>query len=242
MENATLHIEMITPVFPVYSLIVIASIIIGVIIACMIMFKAGLKRGTIIYTALLTFVCILVCGLFFSAIISGGKASWGFTGAGGVIGLLIGSFISLLIHRDHESETLISWIISAPLMYGLSKSACHIVGCCHGIRYSNIGYVIYPSEGIPRFPVQLSETVIFLLIFGIGIILFFHVRRKIISAFIVETLCIIAKFSTDFLRQSHYESKNLLSTNQITAIVCGAAAIIITIISDRLLNRKDKIS
>ncbi len=240
MENNLPHIEMLPTSFPVYSIIVIASILTGVILASIIMYRAGLKRTTIIYTALLTFVCILICGLSFSMITSGGRSSIGFTGAGGAIGLLVGSFASLMIHRDHEIETICSWIVTAPLMYGLSKTACHVVGCCHGIRYSHVGYIVYTKEGIPRFPVQITETAVFILIFIIGIVLLFNLKKIIFSAIVVEILCIIAKFGADYLRESHYESAHLFSQNQIAALICGAMAISITIVSDKVILKKKK--
>lgn len=242
MEKIIPHIEMMPVEFPAYSIIVIASILTGVIFASLIMYRAGVRRNTIIYTALLTFVCIMVCGLSFSIITSAGHKTIGFTGAGGAIGLLTGSFISLLIHCDHETETICSWIITAPLMYGLSKTACHVVGCCHGICYSHTGYIIYTTEGIPRFPVQLTETVIFLLIFMVGLVLFIGVKKPFVAAIVVEILCIIAKFGTDYLRESHYESGHILSSNQISAIVCGVMAVTLTLISNRLIKKKKLVS
>ncbi len=220
--------------FPLYSLIVILSIITGVIISCMIMYRAGLKRSTIIYTALLTFVCILVCGLTFSITLSGGKRSLGFTAAGGAIGLLIGAFASLFIHRDHEKEMLTSWTVSAPLMYGLSKTACHVTGCCSGIEYNGPFYIRYSGESINRFPVQITETICFIIIFLVGLFLFFASKNSILTTRTVVILCIIGKVSLDFLRYSHYVSKIPVSENQISACVCGIIALVLTELTDKV--------
>ncbi|MBR6909585.1 MAG: hypothetical protein IKN35_04795, partial [Lachnospiraceae bacterium] len=69
--------------FPFYSTIVIGSILIGVILACIIMYREGLKRTSIIYTAFLTFVCIMVCGLSLQIWLTGDPRRLAFTGAGG---------------------------------------------------------------------------------------------------------------------------------------------------------------
>ncbi len=220
--------------FPLYSPIVILSIITGVIISCMIMYRAGLKRSTIIYTALLTFVCILVCGLTFSITLSGGKRSLGFTAAGGAIGLLIGAFASLFIHRDHEKEMLTSWTVSAPLMYGLSKTACHVTGCCSGIEYNGPFYTRYSGENINRFPVQITETICFIIIFLVGLFLFLYSKNSILTTRTVVILCIIGKVSLDFLRYSHYVSKIPVSENQISACVCGIIALVLTELTDKV--------
>ncbi|MCR4618450.1 MAG: prolipoprotein diacylglyceryl transferase [Lachnospiraceae bacterium] len=224
--------------FPIYSTIVIGSIILGIVMACIIMYREGLKRSTIIYTCLLTFVCILVFGLGLNVTLTGNLRSIGFTGAGGALGLLIGACASIFIHRDHEEEMLASWVVSAPLMYGLAKTACHVAGCCYGIPYHGRVEIIYESDHISRFPVQLTESAVFTLIFLIGLILLLATSKPILTSKIVIAMSVIGKFSLDYLRASHYESETALSENQILALCMGILALVLINTLDRIFLKK----
>ena len=54
----------------------------------------------------------------------------------------------------------------------MSKLACFFAGCCYGLPYDGVGCVIYPSGlNISLIPVQLLETVTFMIIFIICILL-----------------------------------------------------------------------
>ncbi|MBR1860537.1 MAG: prolipoprotein diacylglyceryl transferase [Lachnospiraceae bacterium] len=226
--------------FPLYSVIVMGGILAGVIMACLIMYRSGLNRNTIIYTALLCFVCITTFGLFLPTDPFVYNKSLGFTGAGGALGLLIGAFISLFIHRDHEKEMFAAWVICAPLMYGLSKIACHVTGCCSGIEYRGFANISYHGED-GRFPVQLSESVIFVIIFIVGLIYFIKTGKSLVTSRIVVALSVVAKFGMDYLRESHYTSSGFISNNQVLAIVCGIFAITLTELTDRVLFKPGKV-
>jgi hypothetical protein len=202
------------------------------------MYRLDLRRKTIIYTALLTFVCIMVFGLSMGITVSGDIRSIGFTGAGGGIGVLVGATASLFIHRDHEAEMFASWIITAPLMYGISKTACHVSGCCVGIKYDGFGAISYEGENFSRFPVQATEAALFTLIFLIGLAIMLFSNKPLMTSTITLILSIAAKFSMDYLRASHYESKYALSENQILALVCGFIGIGIIILIDRFLKKQ----
>ena len=224
--------------FPFYSTIVIGSILLGVILACIIMYREGLKRTSIIYTAFLTFVCIMVCGLSLQIWLTGDPKRLAFTGAGGALGLLIGAFSSIFIHRDHEKEMMASWVVTAPLMYGLAKTACHISGCCVGIPYHGKWAVVYESDHISRFPVQLSESLLFTLIFLIGLFMLLISGKPLLTSRVVIVISVIAKFSMDYLREGHYITKSPLSQNQILALICGVIALGLVEIMNNILGKK----
>ena len=225
-----------------YGPIVIISIFIGMITACLLMKKAGVKFQTIIYTAVLTFVSILVCSAVISVSLSGDIRKVGFAGAGGALGLLVGAITSACIHRDHIMESMTAWVISAPLMYGLSKIACHIAGCCNGIPYDGFINVTYASKGDSSyFPVQLTETVTFVVIFFIGLFLFLKTlisnkkesvnntdssvskKLSLISSFIL-LLSALAKITLEFLRESH--TGTIISGYQILVLMIAISGII----------------
>ena len=110
-------------------------------------------------------------------------------------------------------------------MYGLSKIACHISGCCKGRIYYGPIYVMYNHENMPHFPIQLLETVVFLMIFAVGLALYLKKDNKLIAARFSIYISFIAKFSLDFFRFSHVGK--ILSDNQIFFIILMTVAIII---------------
>ena len=187
-----------------YGPIVLLSIVLGIIIACILMRNAGVKSVTCFYTAIFTFISILVCSAVLSISITGDIRKVGFVGAGGALGLIVGAVASALIHRDHISESMSAWIIVAPLMYGLSKIGCHIAGCCNGIPYNGFFTITYAEKGhISYFPIQITETIVFVLIFIIGLILYLKSKNKTRVAILVLLLSGIAKIGLEFLRESH---------------------------------------
>ena len=107
-------------------------------------------------------------------------------------------------------------------MYSIGKLGCFLVGCCYGIEYNGFGKIMYQySNEAPNnvylFPVQLIESILFLIIF-------IYVKGKQYkNKFNITTvgnsliLCGITKFLLDFLRMSH---KNIiLSFNQCISIL-----------------------
>ena len=187
-----------------YGPIVLGSILIGIIVAAFLMKKANAKKETVFYTVLLTFISILTFSAIISVTLSGDIKRIGFVGAGGALGLLVGIIASAFIHNDHVPESIAAWIVAAPLMYGLSKTACHIAGCCHGIPYHGIMHVTYEEYGnASYFPVQLTETITFLIIFAVGFILYLKSDKKLKVASIILLASGLAKISLEFLRESH---------------------------------------
>lgn len=224
--------------FNFYAPIVILSIIIGLIVASLLCRRAGASKQTVIYTAILTFVMILVVSAMMSFVLSGSIRKIGFVGAGGALGLILGVVISGFIHNDHVKESIAAWVVTAPLMYGLSKIACHITGCCNGIPYHGALCVTYEvHDGASYFPVQLLETVVFLLIFAVGLVLFLKARNislyNVVSTVLV--LSCIAKVSIEFLRESH-----------IGKIISGYQVIVISItvvflVVFQIMRRRERI-
>ena len=187
-----------------YGPIVISAIMIGLIISCILMYKADVRKETLIYTSIFTFVCIFIFSAMISIALSGDIRRVGFVGAGGALGLLVGAIISALIHQDHISESISAWIISSPLMYGLSKIGCHIAGCCNGIPYDGLFRITYASKGHHSyFPVQLTETIVFVIIFLIGFKLYLKSESKLKTAGFILLLSGISKVLLEFLRESH---------------------------------------
>lgn len=88
--------------------------------------------------------------------------------------------------------------------------------------------MIYPHKlNIPVFPIQLSETICFMIIFILCII---NRKNKYITEITIIT-CAIAKFLLDFLRYSHIGI--ILSVNQIVSILFVIGSIISILIKHK---------
>lgn len=219
-----------------YGIIIFSSIFIGCIVAGFLMKKSGIKRETIIYTTMINVVSIVVFSLCLSFFITADFRRIGFVAIGGVAGLIFGVTFSALLHKDHPKELCSSWVVAAPLMYGLSKIACHITGCCKGIPYDGSFTVCYSKFGNETyFPIQLTEVIVFLIIFLIGLILFIKIDNKLISAVVTMILSFTAKESLDFLRESH--SGKVITDNQIFFVICAIITLIIVQFLNRIFNR-----
>jgi phosphatidylglycerol:prolipoprotein diacylglycerol transferase len=146
----------------------------------------------------------------------------GFSSYGGLIGALL--FLILFSFQFKKNLKVILYIFMTPipLIYSIGKIGCFLVGCCHGIEYSGIGSVTYNysrvvSSNVSFFPVQILETIAFLLIF---IYLF---CKNVKGKFNIKILGIgfilsgIAKFFLDFFRISHIGK--IFSLNQIISLL-----------------------
>ena len=233
--------QIVLPVFEhsIYSVILAASILIGIIVACIMMRRAGAKKDTVFYTALFVFVSIVVCSFTMSFCFTGNIKDIGFVGAGGALGVLVGAGLSIFIHEDHMSDSLSAWIITAPLMYGLSKLACHFSGCCYGFKYEGPFAVIYKGGdyveaplNTPLFPVQILESVIFILIFITGFILYGKMKSTINASLVTIVLCVFFKCLLDIFRN---RGGLRISSNKIMAVTVGTVSIIFILLAKKLI-------
>ncbi len=184
-----------------------------------------MKKQTIIYTALLVFVCIFVCS-FTLSIIQNGFPHIAFVGAGGAFGVVLGATISVFLHRDKEEESYMAWILAAALMYGISKIACTVTGCCNGRVTSHFPRIIYYGrEETPYIPVQIYEVVSFIAIFILGYVIYVKTENAFLVSVLVMILSVIAKGGLDFLREAHVGK--VISENQIMILVIGIVAVVI---------------
>ena len=137
----------------------------------------------------------------------------GFSSYGGLIGVVVSALIFEKI-IDMKGKLIKHAIISLPLVYGLTKIACFLVGCCYGIPFNSWFSVTYPEGlNIKLFPIQIVETIMFLILF---VIVNKNKNNKNISYYTLMIVAIL-KFLLDFLRYDHL--KVLLTFNQYFSIV-----------------------
>lgn len=186
--------------FPIYGLIVLLSTFIGMLYVFVHLKKE--KKSSLLLYICLYFIFSFFCGKIFTEVSSGFKytiINAPLSSYGGFVGVILASFIFQKI--EYSNKDLIKYsIISLPLVYGLSKIACFISGCCYGIPFNSFFSVTYTSDlNIKLFPIQIVETIVFLVIF---FICNKYKNYKYIS-YITIIISALAKLLLDFLRYDH---------------------------------------
>ena len=216
---------------PFYGIFIVLGILLGFIYIYKSLLKDGYKDKNIRLYILLYIAFSFVFSKIFTLITDNNTKSFltaGLSSYGGLIGVILGAFIFEQILNTDKKIIKYS-IISLPLVYGVSKIGCFMAGCCYGIPYNGFLSVIYPEGlNISLFPVQLLESITFILLF---IILNKYKNSKNII-YITIILSAILKFILDFLRYEHITKT--ITTNQIVSIIIILITILILPVSRKL--------
>jgi phosphatidylglycerol---prolipoprotein diacylglyceryl transferase len=142
-------------------------------------------------------------------------------------GLLGGIFTAIIIFKKKpQYRYLLDFVVpAAPLFHFFGRIGCFLAGCCFGVE-SSFGFtfhhsIIEEANEINRFPVQLMEALINLLLF---FILDFFRRKNIFrqnTVYLYLLFYSVARFFIEFLRGDAYRGFffNILSTSQIISII-----------------------
>lgn len=163
----------------------------------------------------------------------------GFSSLGGIIGAIICLIIFAIQFKKNYKDLLFIFMPSIPLMYAIGKIGCFIVGCCYGIQYNGLGNVVYNYSkeapiGIHLFPIQILETIVFILIFIFIIIKITKKEFNWKTLGINFILCGLAKFILDFFRMSHVGK--IITTNQILCLLFIGIGIILFFKENKKFN------
>jgi len=212
--------------FPFYGIILLISIVISLFYIYRMLKKENIKDKNIYLYILLYGLFAIVFGKFYTMITSNeyNILKAGLSSYGGLIGVILASIIFEFIVPTNK-KIIKYTIISLPLTYGIGKIACFIAGCCYGIPYNGLFNVVYKDGlNIPLFPIQITETIVFIIIF----IICNKLRNNKNIIYITIFISTIAKFLLDFLRYEHINK--IITTNQIFSLVIIIVLIIIVII------------
>ena len=203
----------------VYPSMIVLSLIVNVIVVIIISRKFKYTVDELVSMLVMENIGIIGGGILYTYIFS---KYFGFSSLGGVIGGLIMLYLySLLVKKDYK-YMLILFMPSIPLMYAIGKIGCFVAGCCYGIPYDGIGHIVYHSSEVALlntnlFPIQIVETIIFLIIF-IYVISRYYKNKFSIKLIMIEIIvCGIAKFLLDFLRYEH--TVKVVTSNQIMCLL-----------------------
>lgn len=195
----------------VYGICIILSFVLGFFFIVINLRISKIPSNIIGYLIMLSIACTIYFAKLYTVIVSNDKSinilNAGLSSLGGAFGLLLSVLIIGNIYKKDKDILYTIYVLALPLMYSISKLGCHFVGCCKGIRMKN-------EEVI--FPIQLVESIVFLLTFIVSMLLYYHkVNINYIALELV--LCSSLKFILDFFRQDHMGK--LLTINQIVCII-----------------------
>lgn len=194
-----------------YGICIILSFILGFFFIVFHLRVNKIPSNIIGYLIMLSLACTLYFSKLYTVIVAKDKSinilNASLSSLGGAFGLLFAVLIIGNIYKNGKNSIYTVCILSLPLMYGISKIGCHFAGCCSGIKLKNEDFI---------FPIQLVESIVFLLTFVISMLLYYHkVNIDYIALEIV--ICSSLKFILDFFRQDHMGK--LVTINQIVCII-----------------------
>lgn len=225
-----------SPYFP----IILLSFVLSYLFIYIYSKSKNINKTHMFYSMLLHFVVSLYCGVMFTFVtnIINGESAFskvGLSGMGGLIGTILSIIIMRFLFKEQKEHYTECYVMSLPLIYGISKLGCFLVGCCYGMPYTGPLCIRYIRNGIMApdhsvFPVQLAECVLFVILSAVFYYLVCHKKiKKIVGIEII--CCCILKFLLDYLRERPDWG---LSVNQTACIiVSGLVLVCITFQSKR---------
>ncbi|MCM1304688.1 MAG: prolipoprotein diacylglyceryl transferase [Lachnospiraceae bacterium] len=149
--------------------------------------------------------------------------SGGFVFLGGVIGALPALAFCRAKLRIPVQPYIQSCMGCLPVAHAFGRVGCFLVGCCYGRPHTGFPSVtytrsLYAPNGIPLFPVQLTEALIELLI-GICLLALSRKLIKNSAMFLYLTAYSAARFCLEYIRYDEIRGKIMgISTSQLLCI------------------------
>lgn len=204
-----------------YGICIIASIILGITFISINLALNKVPKELIVLQTMLNITCTIYFSRLYTVITVHKHEinilNAGLSSLGAAIGLAISTLIFTAIYNESKEKVKSIVVTALPLMYGISKLGCHFSGCCYGIQYNGPFSIESKIDNtIQLFPIQLVESVVYIVLFLISILLFYTKRIKdyITIELVIYT---VVKFLLDYLR--YREKQWSLSINQITCLV-----------------------
>lgn len=155
---------------------------------------------------------------------------------GGLIGAIIVFFIYTKIKKLDFGDYSDIAGMSIPLFHFFGRLGCFFSGCCYGVEWDHgVTYhhaIVESANGVSRFPVQLVEAFLNLLLFLLLFLLYKKgkaVHKKLMIYLLVYP---VYRFILEFFRGDSYRGFLFgLSTSQLISIVIFVFALVWLIMS-----------
>ena len=235
---------------PLYGIIIIISIILGLI-----NIYIRTKKFEFTKEERMAIILYIIIGVFFGSklltfILNFKKYNGffditkvGLSSYGGLIAMILMMLLFAIQFKKDKMTMLYIICSSVPLMYGIGKIGCFVAGCCYGIEYSGPLHIVYnyslsAPKGVALFPVQICESITFLLIY----LFIVKMENKLSKEYLVSCTFILGglcKFIWDFFRYN--PTNNLFTPNKIISLFFIILGFIIYIYY-RFINKKNKVT
>lgn len=157
---------------------------------------------------------------------------------GGLLGALGFGALYCRVRKINIGSFSDCFAVGIPLFHCFGRIGCFLSGCCYGTE-SDLGFtathaIVESCNYINRFPVQLLESGLNLVIFAVLLLLFYKriLTRKLIYAYLI--MYSVLRFFDEFLRGDIYRGIYFgLSTSQWISIVLFVICLIL------ILNKKN---
>lgn len=238
----TYYITLFGKMIHIYGLCSYLGIVLSVLAAFLVAKKRDLPKWEIVYSGIFSMVGAMIGSKLLFLMVSYKEIismqlsieeviRGGFVFYGGLIGGLLG----LIIYVKKYDLSIIPYLdvfaTVLPLGHAVGRVGCYFGGCCYGIPYDGPGAVVYTESmgmvplGVPLLPVQLIESGVLLVLFGI---LMFVLYKKDSLELPLWVYCIsysVIRFVLEYFRGDGARGKLLwFSTSQwISILIIGVS-------------------
>ena len=183
---------------------------------------------------------IIRLNLSFVAIIKGG-----FVFYGGLIGGILGILIFTRMYKMPTIDYFDTAASVVPLGHAFGRVGCFFAGCCYGMPYSGKFSVVYTTTAgmtplnTPLFPIQLVESILLLITFGVlyTVTLKYPNKRGLPTILYISIYSVI-RFVLEFFRGDKERGGiGFLSTSQIVSLLLLAGCISILVYVKKIRNK-----
>lgn len=231
---------------PMYGLLAILGLFIAVFVATRLANIAGVPASDIVFASFYCAIGILIGAklMYFITMLPKFITNFdvflenpfgvimyvfsGFVFYGGLIGGALGVVLYCKQFKMPLKPFMQVAAPAIPLMHGIARIGCLCAGCCYGMEYDGPFAITYPENsftqgmaGVPRFPTQLIETIVNIILF---VVLYIMVKRgkskdgQAIGVYII-VYCLM-RFCLEFVRGDEVRGILFgLSTSQWISVV-----------------------
>ena len=210
---------------PLYGTLIVTAYLIGIVIAIRNAKKYNLPKEDIIFASTYAGIGLVVGAkfLYFVALLPKlinhfdllfkypakflELAFGGYVFYGGFIGVVLGVWIYCARYKVPKMAMVNCLTPVVPFIHSIGRIGCFMAGCCYGIQYDGPLCIHFPENVIvpalnevPRFPVQLLESGLNMLLF-VALMIYGRKKRQDAKVLGIYLVCYsVIRFTLEFLR------------------------------------------